>query len=78
MVEYRLFKHSKDGTNNNDETTFNVVSNHILESLRIGDSIGLELEDAYASIVFYKVISRTFYEDDKGAICDIVVEEECD
>lgn len=77
MIQYRLFKHSKDGTNNNDETTFNVVSRYVLESLRIGDSIGVELEDAYASIVFYKVISRTFYEDNKGAICDIVVEE-CD
>ena len=78
MVEYRLFKHSKDGTNNNDETAFNVVSKYVLENLRIGDSIGVELEDAYASIVLYKVISRTFYEDDKGAICDIVVEEEYD
>lgn len=73
MIKFRMFKVSKD--EENDETLIKGFSQYVLESLRVGDSVGQETDDDL-SIVYYKVISRTFYEDATGALCDIIVEEE--
>ena len=68
-----MYKSSKE---DGDETAFNVVSQEILSNLRIGDSLGVEAEDDNLEITYYKVVSRTFYEDADGLFCDVVVEEE--
>ena len=73
MVKYRMYKSSKE---DEDETAFDVVSQEILSNLRIGDSVGIEAEDDSLGITYYKVVSRTFYEDVNGLLCDVVVEEE--
>ncbi len=67
-----MYKSSKE---NGDETIFDVVSQEILRNLRIGDSVGVEADDNL-EIIYYKVVSRTFYEDKDGLFCDVVVEEE--
>lgn len=72
MVKYRMYKSSKE---NGDETIFDVVSQEILRNLRIGDSVGVGA-DVNLEITYYKVVSRTFYEDVDGLFCDVVVEEE--
>ena len=68
-----MYKSSKE---DEDETAFDVVSPEILSNLRIGDSIGIESEDDSLGITYYKVVSRTFYEDINGLLCDVVVKEE--
>lgn len=68
-----MYKSSKE---DEDETAFDVVSQEILSNLRIGDSVGIEAEDDSLGITYYKVVSRTFYEDVNGLLCDVVVEEE--
>ena len=73
MVKYRMYKSSKE---DEVETAFDVVSQEILSNLRIGDSVGIEAEDDSLGITYYKVVSRTFYEDVNGLLCDVVVEEE--
>jgi hypothetical protein len=73
MIKFRMFKVSKD--EENDETIINGFSQYVLESLRVGDSVGQETDDDL-SIKYYKVVSRTFYEDATGALCDIIVEDE--
>lgn len=73
MVKYRMYKSSKE---DGDETAFDVVSQELLSNLRIGDSVGIESEDDSSEINYYKVISRTFYEDEFAPICDVVLEEE--
>lgn len=72
MVKYRMYKSSKE---DGDETIFDVVSQEILSNLRIGDSVGVEADDNL-EITYYKVVSRTFYEEVDGLFCDVVVEEE--
>lgn len=72
MVKYKMYKSSKE---NGDETIFDVVSQEILRNLRIGDSVGVEADDNL-EITYYKVVSRTFYEEVDGLFCDVVVEEE--
>lgn len=72
MVKYRMYKSSKE---DGEETAFDVVSQEILSNLRIGDSVGVEADDNL-EITYYKVVSRTFYEDVDGLFCDVVVEEE--
>lgn len=67
-----MYKSSKE---NGDETIFDVVSQEILRNLRIGDSIGVGA-GVNLEIIYYKVVSRTFYEDVDGLFCDVVVEEE--
>lgn len=67
-----MYKSSKE---DRDETAFDVVSQEILSNLRIGDSVGVEADDNL-EITYYKVVSRTFYEDVVGIFCDVVVEEE--
>lgn len=67
-----MYKSSKE---DGDETAFDVVSQEILSNLRIGDSVGVEADDNL-EITYYKVVSRTFYEDADGLFCDVVVEEE--
>ena len=67
-----MYKSSKE---NGDETIFDVVSQEILRNLRIGDSVGVEADDNL-EITYYKVVSRTFYEEVDGLFCDVVVEEE--
>lgn len=67
-----MYKSSKE---DGDETIFDVVSQEILSNLRIGDSVGVEADDNL-EIIYYKVVSRTFYEDVDGLFCDVVVEEE--
>ncbi len=64
----------KSSEENGDETIFDVVSQEILRNLRIGDSVGVG--DVNLEITYYKVVSRTFYEDVDGLFCDVVVEEE--
>lgn len=73
MIKFRMFKVSKD--EENDETLIKGFSQYVLESLRVGDSVGQETDDDL-SIKYYKVVSRTFYEDATGALCDIIVEDE--
>lgn len=68
-----MYKSSKE---DEVETAFDVVSQEILSNLRIGDSVGIEAEDDSLGITYYKVVSRTFYEDVNGLLCDVVVEEE--
>ena len=68
-----MYKYSKE---DGDETAFDVVSQEILSNLRIGDSLGVESENDNLEITYYKVVSRTFYEDADGLFCDVVVEEE--
>lgn len=67
-----MYKSSKE---DGDETIFDVVSQEILSNLRIGDSVGVEADDNL-EITYYKVVSRTFYEEVDGLFCDVVVEEE--
>lgn len=67
-----MYKSSKE---DGDETAFDVVSQEILSNLRTGDSVGVEADDNL-EITYYKVVSRTFYEDVDGLFCDVVVEEE--
>ena len=67
-----MYKSSKE---DGEETAFDVVSQEILSNLRIGDSVGVEADDNL-EITYYKVVSRTFYEDVDGLFCDVVVEEE--
>ncbi len=67
-----MYKSSKE---DGDETAFDVVSQEILSNLRTGDSVGVEADDNLG-ITYYKVVSRTFYEDVDGLFCDVVVEEE--
>lgn len=71
MVTYRMYKSAKE---NEEETAFDVVSQELLSNLRVGDSVGVESKEDSLEINYYKVVSRTFYED--GPICDVVVEEE--
>lgn len=73
MVKYRMYKSAKE---DEEETAFDVVSQELLSNLRIGDSVGVESEDDNLEITYYKVVSRTFYEDEECPICDVVVEEE--
>lgn len=67
-----MYKSSKE---DGDETIFDVVSQEILSNLRIGDSVGVEADDNL-EITYYKVVSRTFYEEVDGLFCDVVVEGE--
>ena len=53
-----------------------MISQELLSNLRVGDSVGVEAEDDNLEITYYKVVSRTFYEDEECPICDVVVEEE--
>ena len=73
MVKYRMYKSAKEGE---EETAFDAVSQELLSNLRVGDSVGIESEEDSLDITYYKVASRTFYEDEGGPICDVVVEEE--
>lgn len=67
-----MYKSSKE---TREETIFDVVSQEILRNLRIGDSVGVGA-DVNLEIIYYKVVSRTFYEDVDGPYCDVVVEKE--
>lgn len=68
-----MYKSAKE---DEEETAFDVVSQELLSNLRVGDSVGVESEDDNLEITYYKVVSRTFYEDEDSPICDVVVEEE--
>lgn len=73
MVKYRMYKSAKE---DEEETAFDVVSQELLSNLRVGDSVGIESEEDSLEITYYKVVSRTFYEDEDGPICDVVVKDE--
>lgn len=72
MVKYRMYKSSKEA---GEETIFDVVSQETLRNLRTGDSVGVGA-DVNLGIIYYKVVSRAFYEDVDGPYCDVVVEKE--
>ena len=68
-----MYKSAKE---DEEETAFDVVSQELLSNLRVGDSVGIESEEDSLEITYYKVVSRTFYEDEDGPICDVVVKDE--
>lgn len=67
---YRLFKRI-----NEDEEEIKTFSQDFLSCLMVNDEISIDDEDDEWGSSYYKVTSRTFYEDEKGIYCEIMIKE---
>lgn len=73
--EYRLYLKTNE---DEDANGFSKVSTSILENVRIGDTIAIpDEEDEMGGSNYYKVVSRTFYEEGTSEVLvEIVAEKE--
>lgn len=72
---YKLYLRTEE---DRDGSGFGKVSTAILEKVRIGDTIAIpDEEDEMGGSNYYKVVSRTFYEEGTNEVLvEIVAEEE--
>lgn len=72
---YKLYLRTEE---DRDGSGFRKVSTAILEKVRIGDTIAIpDEEDEMGGSKYYKVVSRTFYEEGTNEVLvEIVAEEE--
>ena len=73
--DYRLYLRTEE---DRDGSGFEKVGNAILEKVRIGDTIAIpNEEDEMGGSNYYKVVSRTFYEEGTSEVLvEIVAEKE--
>jgi hypothetical protein len=73
--EYRLYLKTNE---DEDANGFSKVCTSILENVRIGDTIAIpDEEDEMGGSNYYKVVSRTFYEEGTSEVLvEIVAEKE--
>lgn len=73
--EYRLYLKTNE---DEDASGFGKVCTSILENVRIGDTIAIpDEEDEMGGSNYYKVVSRTFYEEGTNEVLvEIVAEKE--
>ena len=72
---YKLYLRTEE---HREGSGFGKVSNAVLEKVRIGDTIAVsDEEDDFMGSNYYKVVSRTFYEEGANEVLvEIVAEKE--
>lgn len=75
---YKLYLRTEEDREDREGSGFGEVSNAILEKVRIGDTIAVpNEEDDFGGSNYYKIVSRTFYEEGTNEVLvEIVAEKE--